>query len=246
MSSEQAISAFDRKDIKARDIEALKFVYDKPLVNSGVFGPSNQGHNQNVTFQCGFTGGRKGDIVYQWEIRYLPATRGMGIRSAPSNQWVSIGTNSHTLVKGYDPTDLRNYEIRCTVRDINNKSSVSNIHSVTVGTGYGASTNTLENENPEMKKMEIEDLQYSLDLEQNYPNPFNPTTNINFAIDEDGEVSVKIYDIQGKEIATLLDGYKQAGKYSVKFDGSNLASGIYFYKLQTKNKVISKKMLLAK
>jgi len=68
-------------------------------------------------------------------------------------------------------------------------------------------------------------------LEQNYPNPFNPTTRINFNLPENAKVMLKIYDIAGKEISTLINENLNAGYYTVNFNGSNLSSGIYFYKI---------------
>ena len=93
-------------------------------------------------------------------------------------------------------------------------------------------------------------------LSQNYPNPFNPTTNIGFRIAKFGFVSLKVYDILGREVATLVNEEKHAGNYEVKFsakggsasggDAYNLSSGIYFYKLSTENYTSVKKMILMK
>ena len=88
-------------------------------------------------------------------------------------------------------------------------------------------------------------------LYQNYPNPFNPATKIKFDVKEDGrgnmeDVKLVIYDITGREIETLLNETLQPGTYEVTFDGSNLSSGIYFYKLSTENYAAMKKMLLIK
>ncbi|AFH48734.1 Hypothetical protein IALB_1023 [Ignavibacterium album JCM 16511] len=86
-------------------------------------------------------------------------------------------------------------------------------------------------------------------LEQNFPNPFNPVTKIKYSIPEVGtrlalSVKLKIYDILGKEVVTLVNEEKQAGLYEVEFDGSNLTSGVYFYQLQTGSSVQTKKMIL--
>lgn len=81
-------------------------------------------------------------------------------------------------------------------------------------------------------------------LEQNYPNPFNPTTNIRFKIAESGYVSLKIFDVLGNEIETLISGEKPSGDYEVKFDGRSLSSGIYFYQLRSGEIIQTKKMIL--
>jgi hypothetical protein len=83
-------------------------------------------------------------------------------------------------------------------------------------------------------------------LEQNYPNPFNPTTNIRFRIAEFGFVSVKIYNLLGIEVTTLVEEYKPTGTYSVQFDAAELPSGIYFYQLTAGNIIETKKMTLLK
>ena len=83
-------------------------------------------------------------------------------------------------------------------------------------------------------------------LEQNYPNPFNPTTQINYSIKETGLVQLKVYDILGKEVATIVNENQEAGNYYASFDASNLSSGIYLYKLQSGEFVSSKKMILLK
>lgn len=86
----------------------------------------------------------------------------------------------------------------------------------------------------------------SYDLSQNYPNPFNPSTNIKFTLPEQGNVSLKVFDRLGREVADLVSGYRSAGTYEINFDASQLSSGIYFYKLSTDNFVNTKKMTLLK
>ncbi len=81
-------------------------------------------------------------------------------------------------------------------------------------------------------------------LYQNYPNPFNPTTVINYQLPVSGFVTLKVYDALGREIATLVNGEKSSGNYTVRFDASQLASGVYFYRLSTGNINIVKKMIL--
>jgi photosystem II stability/assembly factor-like uncharacterized protein len=83
-------------------------------------------------------------------------------------------------------------------------------------------------------------------LSQNYPNPFNPVTNINFALPKSGLVTLKVYNALGKEVATLVNEVKNAGTYNVDFNGTNLSSGVYFYRLTSGDFSSVKKMMLIK
>ncbi|MGB5288100.1 MAG: T9SS type A sorting domain-containing protein, partial [Ignavibacteriaceae bacterium] len=83
-------------------------------------------------------------------------------------------------------------------------------------------------------------------LEQNYPNPFNPSTSLQYAISNRQFVSLKVYDVLGNEIATLVNEEKERGVYSVTFDASNLASGLYLYRIQAGSFTKTKKMILIK
>jgi hypothetical protein len=84
-------------------------------------------------------------------------------------------------------------------------------------------------------------------LNQNYPNPFNPSTTIEFILSENGRVTLKIFDLLGREVETLIDGKRKAGIiYKEVFDASKLASGLYFYRLQTAKSLLIKKMMLVK
>lgn len=83
-------------------------------------------------------------------------------------------------------------------------------------------------------------------LYQNYPNPFNPTTTINYSIPKTSFVSIEVYDVLGKRVSTLVNEEKTAGNYSIKFDGRNLSSGIYFYRLQSEDFSQTKKFVLLK
>src|SRR5690606_27654382 len=83
-------------------------------------------------------------------------------------------------------------------------------------------------------------------LQQNYPNPFNPTTKIKFDIPQNAKVSLKVYDVLGREVANIVDSELNAGVYEYTFQGSAFSSGIYFYTLETENFKETKKMLLVK
>jgi hypothetical protein len=83
-------------------------------------------------------------------------------------------------------------------------------------------------------------------LKQNYPNPFNPSTTIEFSIPVSGNVSLKVYDALGKEVASILDDYRAAGNYSEQFVGTGLNSGVYYYQLISGNFKETKKFMLVK
>ena len=95
-------------------------------------------------------------------------------------------------------------------------------------------------------KQDIELSPATYSLSQNYPNPFNPSTTIKFQVAKDGFISLKVYDILGNEIKTLVNEFIRKGNYSVAFDATGLASGIYFYKLQTDGYTAVKKLMLLK
>jgi hypothetical protein len=81
-------------------------------------------------------------------------------------------------------------------------------------------------------------------LYQNFPNPFNPSTTIKFELPKSSHVSLAVYDILGREQSVLVNERRNAGVYEVKFDGSNLASGVYFYRLEAGDFVQTKKLLI--
>ncbi len=83
-------------------------------------------------------------------------------------------------------------------------------------------------------------------LSQNYPNPFNPSTKISWQVPVGSHQTLKIYDVLGNEVATLVDEYKPAGSYEVEWNAAGLPSGIYFYQLKAGSFVESKKMVLLK
>ena len=88
-------------------------------------------------------------------------------------------------------------------------------------------------------------------LSQNYPNPFNPETKISFSIPKAGDVTIKIFDIQGREVTTLVNASMNAGTHEVVWNGTNasgvrVATGMYVYTMKSQDRVLSKKMVLMK
>lgn len=119
------------------------------------------------------------------------------------------------------------------------------------GSGSVRTENDIENKISLIKlNTKVDELPTETALLQNYPNPFNPVTNINYQLAMDNWVTLKVYDILGGEVATLVNEHKEAGYYSVQFNSStiknNLPSGIYYYKLSAGSKVFMNKMLLLK
>jgi hypothetical protein len=90
----------------------------------------------------------------------------------------------------------------------------------------------------------LQPTQYS--LEQNYPNPFNPSTMIRYTLPVSGRVAVRVYNILGQVVATLVDGTQNAGTYDVSFSASALSSGVYFYRIESGSFEAVKKMMLLK
>lgn len=87
---------------------------------------------------------------------------------------------------------------------------------------------------------------YKYSLEDNYPNPFNPSTRINYSLEKSGNVRITVLNALGQIVTTLVNSFQNAGNHTVTFNGENLSSGIYLYKIESNNFVTSKKMVLIK
>ena len=105
------------------------------------------------------------------------------------------------------------------------------------GNEYGTFVNVKKDEPPQPNEFS---------LEQNYPNPFNPSTTIRYSLSKACFISLKVYNILGQELKTIISGQQFAGRYEILFDARNLPSGVYFYKLQTDNQTDIKAMVLTK
>jgi len=92
----------------------------------------------------------------------------------------------------------------------------------------------------------VENLPTVYNLEQNYPNPFNPKTSISFALPNAGHVTLKVYNVLGQEVATLVDGHMEAGNQTAEWEASNFSSGVYFYRLNAERYTQTLKMMLLK
>ena len=92
----------------------------------------------------------------------------------------------------------------------------------------------------------INNLPKGFTLDQNYPNPFNPTTNINYSLQNASYVTLKVFDMTGREITTLVNGRMNAGAHTVTFNASNLSSGVYIYALEANGVRLTNRMTLIK
>ena len=115
------------------------------------------------------------------------------------------------------------------------------------GSGTGMDYATIKySQSPTAVNQSTSNLPAEYLLAQNYPNPFNPVTTIKYSIAKEGNVKLTVYNVIGSKIATIVNEYKPAGNYSIQFNGSNLASGIYLYRLESGNYSTAKKFILMK
>ncbi|NWG28692.1 MAG: T9SS type A sorting domain-containing protein [Ignavibacteriaceae bacterium] len=134
--------------------------------------------------------------------------------------------------------DLRNFSFRVTVVD--NGSHESSPSNEVTARLVGDPPSKAGANDPNDKAV------FEYALGQNYPNPFNPTTTINYSLKSAGEVTLKVYDMLGIEVASIVNERQETGNYSVEFNAANLPSGIYVYRLSTNNFVDTKKLILLK
>ncbi len=181
--------------------------------------PANTGVSSDANFNTTVL-----DTMVHWKDVYGVTAQFIPIDLNAGIDLTHLSINSSRLVSG------NTYHYRVKYRDHNTKwSDWSN----------STTFNNLVN---------VDDTQVPFEyrLDQNFPNPFNPATRINFGIKESGNVLVKVYDVLGNEVATLLNKEMIAGNYSLTFNAGNLTSGVYFYKIITGNFSDVKKMLLIK
>lgn len=146
---------------------------------------------------------------------------------SPFETYNSIGTNSSTLVFSNDET----FVLEVTVTDDNDETDIDE-HLVSIGGGrFKAGTVRLPME---------------FGLDQNYPNPFNPTTTISYQLPEASTVTLTVFNIAGQEVALLIDGQVNAGFHTIQWDASDMASGIYFYRIKAGNFTDMKRMVVIK
>ncbi len=163
------------------------------------------------------------------------------IKGKPNNVWFSVKEKLYFTNDGG-----KTYSLQLSTND----SAIMEIVFVNEKVGWVLSQNgkvykTTSGTTVNVSKDDSE-LPSKMELSQNYPNPFNPTTSISYQIPKSGYVALKVFDSLGKEATTLVDEYKTAGNHKVKFDGSKLSSGIYFYQLKSGMLTETKKLVILK
>jgi len=149
--------------------------------------------------------------------------------------WNLIVDNLHPSFTNYSWTIPSVNSDSCLIKI--SSTSDSSIYDIS-DTLFSIKTSTSVNEKSNLPK--------EFSLEQNYPNPFNPNTKISYQLPENSLVEIKVFDILGREISTLVNEFQNAGSYKINFDASDLESGIYLYKIKTEKFVQTRKMILVK
>lgn len=189
-----------------------------------IFGDNYITSGQNGTWTANADGGYT-PYTYDWYYRYPGALpKNSSIKKPPAGYWNLLGIHTYQMSR----TDNQDFELKCVVKDNLNNTATSNIIYVYVTGGLpGIASQVTENE-----------------LIQNHPNPFNPSTEIKYSLKSDNFVTIKVYDVLGRVVATLVNENKPAGFYTINFDASKLSSGVYFYTIKTDEFFDRKKMIL--
>ena len=203
-----------------------------PLYSSSVsvaYGPDQNALPVELASFTSSVNGR--NVELNWATASELNNSGFDIERSVNGNWTKVanvsGNGTTTSPQSYSYTDRNvasgNYSYRLKQIDFNGNFEYFNLSSeVNVG------------------------VPSNFALSQNYPNPFNPSTKINYDLPTDSKVSIKLFDMSGREVMTLVNEVKTAGYYTVSFNGANLSSGVYFYTISADNFVSTKKMTLIK
>lgn len=174
------------------------------------------------------------EVRLSWRTSTETNNSGFYVQRKSGNGWENIN-----FVQGYGTTtEAHNYYYLDNISDLNYSGK---IYYRLKQVDYDGSSDYSS-----IAEINYEPKPDDYNLDQNYPNPFNPSTSIKFSLPEGAQVKLTVYDLLGNEVKTLVDEYKPAGNYSVKFNGSELTSGIYIYRMQAGDFVSTKRMALIK
>ena len=183
-----------------------------------------------VSFSADYT---SGNVNLSWITATELNNSGFDVeRKTETGDW-----NKITFIQGNGTTtETKHYFFSDDVKDINSSKLFYRLKQIDFDGTFKYSN-----------EIEVDiNLPTKFQLEQNFPNPFNPVTSIKYQLPYKALVTLKVFDILGKEVETLVNEEKDAGYYQTRFDGLNLTSGIYFYTLQTGSNTVTKKMILLK
>ena len=180
-----------------------------------------------------FTASVNGDLtVLNWKTATEKNNSGFEIQRKAGDDWEKI-----SFVQGHGTTTEENsYSYTDNISSVRSNDIYYRLKQVDLNGTYEFSSEIIVSRT----------IPSDFELAQNFPNPFNPSTQINFSIPRNAHVSLKVYDANGREVATLLNANKASGNYSIEFNASSLASGIYYYTLTAGSFTDSKKMILMK
>ncbi|QQS35619.1 MAG: T9SS type A sorting domain-containing protein [Ignavibacteriales bacterium] len=182
-----------------------------------------------LTFTTSIETGR---VTLNWSTASELNNRGFEIQRKSKNaEWMTIGFKEG---KG-TTTEKNEYTYTDDVAGINSSEVYYRLKQIDYDGTYTYS-----------EEVKVSLIPFKYELYQNYPNPFNPSTKISWQSPVGSHQTIKVYDVLGNEVATLVNEYKEAGSYEVEFDGSSLASGMYIYKLSSGGFTSSKKMMVIK
>lgn len=184
------------------------------------------------------------DYGFVWDAEQAPTAEQLfGVSFISLTSGFAAGTNG-TIIYTSDGGITWSNMLSGTTQTLNSISFTDPVRGIVVGDG-GTILKSYENGPLKTTEERAPHPDY-FSLEQNYPNPFNPSTQIKYSIPADGYVSLKIFNLLGKEIAEIVNGFRKAGEHQVSFDASELPSGIYLYRLETNNRAMVKKMMVIK
>ncbi|HJY64713.1 MAG TPA: T9SS type A sorting domain-containing protein, partial [Ignavibacteria bacterium] len=201
-----------------------------------------------LTELIGYIGGQNSTILYtsnggtQWTSRNSGINQGIdGIHFSNTNTGWAVG-NAGAVYK------TSNAGINWVTETSNTTNELNDVYFPDINRGWAVGVNgTIIYRAGTIGIINISGIAPDeFSISQNYPNPFNPTTNIEFNIAENGFVSLKVFDITGKEISNLVNENLQRGTYKVDWSAAGLTSGVYFYTLKTASYSETKKMMLVK
>ncbi|MBK6765742.1 MAG: T9SS type A sorting domain-containing protein [bacterium] len=186
---------------------------------------------QGGTWQFSRAGWCPGDRVYPWDVPFVEVT---------PNQTIDIWPTIEPYENFCRPSNPECQNgVTCTDCNYNSTGHTQPVY-ITAGQVIFWTTQIVSANEPRVPAPA------EAVLHQNYPNPFNPSTTISFAVAKDGHAKIEVFDVNGRMIRTLLDHDITRGQHAVRFDGTGLASGVYFAKLETAGQLFTNKMLLMK